>query len=95
MGLNQTRTASRSLGSFDRMADQTKSWRSHSGKSTGWSFSTDAEADDSEREPSLGSLGRHPSLFRPHGDCSQEAGAQGSSGDREIDAGDAEEHDLV
>jgi hypothetical protein len=39
------------LGSFDRMTNQTKSWRVREGCCDGF----DREADDSDREPSLGS----------------------------------------
>jgi hypothetical protein len=45
-----------SLGSFDRMADQSKAWRQTAGELC---FSIDAEQDDAESEPSLGSLGDH------------------------------------
>jgi hypothetical protein len=43
-----------SLGSFDRMLDQGKSWRQ---RETWFNGTTDLEADDAEDEPSLGSIG--------------------------------------
>ena len=43
-----------SLGSFDRMTDQTKSWRSTAEATF---VASDCEADVSDKEPSLGSVG--------------------------------------
>ena len=58
------------LGAFDRLLDQTKSWRTHSN-----SYFPDSEMDPSEREPALGSL---------HG-TDQTHWAGGDTRDRELD----------
>jgi hypothetical protein len=44
-----------SLGSFDRVVDQSKAWRQRGEFCSG----NDAEQDDADAEPSLGSLGNH------------------------------------
>ena len=49
-----------SLGSFDRMNDQSKSWRRLQGE---FGVEDDAEKDDADAEPSLGFLERPASLY--------------------------------
>ena len=44
-----------SLGSFDRLTDQEKSWRQYRQAS----HDVDAEQDDADAEPALGSLDQH------------------------------------
>jgi hypothetical protein len=63
-----------SLGSFDRMADQSKAWRQQAGELC---YSVDAEQDDADSEPSLGSVGDHH--------VNQEGWAAGSRRDLEKD----------
>jgi hypothetical protein len=51
-----------SLGSLDRMMDQSKAWRLHSSP---WAFpAVDGEQDDADAEPSLGSLDHNHSQER-------------------------------
>lgn len=66
-----------SLGSFDRMADQSKAWRQTMGELC---FSVDAEQDDADAEPCLGSL---------DGRTDQAAWAAGGRADLEIDDGES------
>jgi hypothetical protein len=68
-----------SLGSFDRMSDQIKAWQ-------GGNYDVDAELDNSDREPSLGSVGD------VH--FNQERWSKGDSRDIEIDDGDSGVADL-
>jgi hypothetical protein len=49
-GLQEQTNGEPNLGSFDRMMDQTKSWRQHCGRTMGWGHFTDAEQDDADRE---------------------------------------------
>jgi hypothetical protein len=67
-----------SLGSFDRMVDQSKGWRQQSGEPC---YSADAEQDDAESEPSIGSVGD------VH--FNQERWADGNRGDLEQDDGES------
>jgi hypothetical protein len=68
-----------SLGSFDGMTNQEKSYR-------GGSSESDVELDTADDEPSLGASEHyHPG--------NQSSWAWGDSGDREDDAGDNSEHD--
>ncbi len=67
-----------SLGSFDRMVDQSKAWRQNAGELC---FSIDAEQDDADNEPSLGSVGD------VHLD--QERWAAGNSRDLELDGAES------
>lgn len=50
-GLAEQTTGEPSLGSFDRMLNQEKSWRQHEGPSCAWVV-TDAEQDDADNEDS-------------------------------------------
>ncbi|MEH2534411.1 hypothetical protein V1277_006293 [Bradyrhizobium sp. AZCC 1588] len=62
-----------SLGSFDRMTDQNKAWRTQSM----WAFpAVDAEQDNADDEPALGSLDQHDN---------QEVWATGDRRDIELD----------
>lgn len=73
-----------SLGSLDRSVDQTKAWKCN------WQHAEDLEHDDSDDEPSLGSLERAPSCYGtdgPNPSGSQISWASGSSSDLE------DEHD--
>jgi hypothetical protein len=63
-----------SLGSFDRMIDQSRAWRQQAGELC---YSVDAEQDDADNEPSLGSVGDHH--------INQERWAAGSRRDLEQD----------
>jgi hypothetical protein len=51
-----------SLGSFDQMANQEKSW-----KQRDVTCDVDAELDTADDDPGLGFLERHPSVLRPRG----------------------------
>src|ERR1700761_2840400 len=97
-----------SLGSFDRMFNQEKSYRQVLGENIP---GVDAETDESDREPSLGATENHPSAppvvigtFGPVcvGSIEQSRSAQGDQthwgrggdrSDREDDAGDNREED--
>jgi hypothetical protein len=72
-----------SLGSFDRMADQSKAWRQSAGELC---FSIDAEQDDADNEdsdPAEASLGSRD------GRDNQQAWAAGGCGDLEQDDGES------
>ena len=71
-----------SIGSFDRMTNQEKSWKRRGNVTA----EVDTEADDSDDEPSLGASEHyHPGT--------QSLWAFSGSDDREDDAGDNPEHD--
>jgi hypothetical protein len=71
-----------SLGSFDRMTDQSKAWGQH----RLWDPpEVDAEQDDAETEPSLGSLDQHNN---------QEQWAAGDPRDLELDGAESGIGDL-
>jgi hypothetical protein len=76
------------LGSFDRMTDQRKSWRQREGNAF---CGLDAEADDSDREPSLGSVTSGWGSDRH----SQEDWAGGGRDDREDDPAEAGIADIA
>jgi hypothetical protein len=77
--LEETGDSEPSLGSFDLMINQEKSYR-------GGAYEVDAELDIADDEPNLGASEHyHPS--------NQSFWAFGSSDDREDDAGDNPEHD--
>jgi len=70
-----------SLGSFDRMADQSRAWGQH----RLWDPpEVDAEQDDAETEPSLGSVG----------EANQERWAAGDRRDLELDGAESGIGDL-
>jgi hypothetical protein len=64
-----------SLGSFDRVVDQSKAWRQRGEFCSG----NDTEQDDADAEPSLGSLDQHHD---------QERWAAGGGRDLELDDGE-------
>jgi hypothetical protein len=65
-----------SLGSFDRMSDQVKAWRTTTGY--GSAYDVDCELDRCDAEPSLGSVNTHHN---------HERWAEGNADDREGDPG--------
>jgi hypothetical protein len=75
------------LGSFDRMMDQTKSWQYQAwrGGFLCEDAPVDAEHDEADAEPSLGSLDQHDN---------QEQWANGSASDREHDGSESGIADL-
>src|SRR6185312_142100 len=83
-----------SLGSFDRMTDQAKSY-SHRGSV----FGDDCEHDNADAEPSLSASEDHPTVSLGFADSRDRSGDQsfwghgGQRDDREEDAGDNREHD--
>lgn len=64
-GLIEQTTGEPSLGSFDRMANQEKSYLQRGA----WlgSYPDDSELDDADREPSLGARESHPSVHMQQG----------------------------
>ena len=82
-----------SLGSFDRMTDQSKAWR----QGNLWEPpEVDAEQDDADAEPSLGSIEDHPNGYYDGSDASghhrsQERWAAGNRDDCEGDEHDGAE----
>ncbi len=90
-----------SLGSFDRMTNQEKSWKQVHGAVIS---EIDGEVDDADDEPSLGATEHHPicpwsGLANRPGEFRDRSGDQslwgyvGTSDDREDDAGDNPEED--
>lgn len=76
-----------SLGSFDRMTDQSKSWQTvdRNPDLYGWAGGVDNELDDADHEPALGSL---------DGQGDQTAWAAGGGRDLEQDPADSGIADL-
>ena len=94
-GAEQEDDSEPSLGSFDRMTDQSKSWRMHYGLTTAWAC-VDAELDRSDYEPALGSLERHPSNSTfDQGGGSQVAWGASATDDSEHDDSDREPEEGV
>ena len=82
-----------SLGAFDAMTNQDKSWRRLQGE---FGAEEDAEEDDCDAEPSLGSVENHPNGYLDGSDCgrggkTQECWASGNRDDCEGDEHDGRE----